>query len=65
MGFIGRNVPANMEHKRKCYINICGSYGNMNSNNLTFLMCFEDICGYHGNKVTMATHVGLSSDRTL
>ena len=54
-----------MEHKRECYINICGSYGNINSNNLTFLVCFEDICGYHGNKVTMATNVGLSSDRTL
>ena len=37
----------------------------INSNNLTFLVCFEDICGYHGNKVTMATNVGLSSDRTL
>ena len=38
---------------------------NINSNNLTFLVCFEDICGYHGNKVTVATNVGLSSDRTL
>ena len=65
MRLIGRNVPANMEHNRECYINICGSYGNINSNNLTFFMCSEDICGYHGNKVTMATHVGLSSDRTL
>ena len=31
----------------------------INNNNLTFLVCFEDICGYHGNKVTMATNVGL------
>ena len=30
--FIGRNIPANMEHKRKCYVNVCGSYGSINSN---------------------------------
>ena len=54
-----------MEHNRECYVNICGSYGNINNNNLTFLVCFEDICGYHGNKVTMGTNVGFSSDRTL
>ena len=54
-----------MEHKRECYINICVFYGNINSSNMTFLVCFEDICGYHGNNVTMATNVALSSFSVL
>ena len=54
-----------MEQKRECNTNVCGSYGNINVNNITFLVCFEDIWGYHGNQVTMRTNVGMSSDNTL
>ena len=27
--FRGKNVPANMDHKKECYIKICSSYGNI------------------------------------
>ena len=54
-----------MEHKRECYINICGSIGNINGNNLGIILCFEDMFGYHGNWVTARKYFGLSSNRTL